>query len=469
MRPPRLLQRIAAAVALCVLLAACQVDGRVEIDVADDGSGTIEVSVALDDAAVARAGDLSEQLSIADMEAAGWGVVGPAVEDDGLTWVRATKAFEAADQVAAVSAETGVLRDVRIERSRSFSKTDYEISGLADVTGGIERFGDDDLAALLGGRRVGIDLEQLEAEIGPIADATSFTLVVRMPEDDDESVWTAGIDDPDPLVFSASSSRVDQRPRLWAVIAGALMLLFFASIVFTVLRIFARRDEDRRAEEVRQAQRPAEITETPTAVAEEPRRLELVVLDAMGVLFDVGDDVGRILVPFVEERGGTVDAVHDLYRILSLGRMSTAEFWVGVGLEDPPEELDADYADRLVANPAALVFLERAQEQGTRVAVLANGVGKWMQLVRKRYDLDRYVELWLISGEMGVRKPDIGSFEALRRVSGVSFRNCLMIDDRLEHLDSARQLGMSTAWFDPPAGVDEDDHPPLRNFAALTG
>ena len=55
-----------------------------------------------------------------------------------------------------------------------------------------------------------------------------------------------------------------------------------------------------------------------------------------------------------------------------------------------------------------------------------------------------------------------------RAATGVPLGNCLMIDDRREHLDAARRLGMSTALFGD--GPDESgQHPRLDSFETLLG
>jgi enoyl-CoA hydratase/carnithine racemase len=48
--------------------------------------------------------------------------------------------------------------------------------------------------------------------------------------------------------------------------------------------------------------------------------IRAVVLDAMGVIFEVGDDVAELLIPFIRERCGNVAAVADAYLTASVGR-----------------------------------------------------------------------------------------------------------------------------------------------------
>ena len=68
--------------------------------------------------------------------------------------------------------------------------------------------------------------------------------------------------------------------------------------------------------------------------------LRILVLDAMGVIYSVGNDDRDLLCPFVEEKGGTKDMskIETLYHSTSLGNMSSAEFWEAVGLKPGLED-----------------------------------------------------------------------------------------------------------------------------------
>ena len=102
-------RRLLALLAV-VLLSACQIRTEVALDVAEDGSGTVTVSVGLDPDAASRVPGLEEELRIDDLEATGWTVTGPAVEADGFTWVRATKAFASSPVGAGAIVVTKRLR-----------------------------------------------------------------------------------------------------------------------------------------------------------------------------------------------------------------------------------------------------------------------------------------------------------------------------------------------------------------------
>src|SRR4029450_9346843 len=68
---------------LGALTAACQVDADVLVQMRDDGSGAVTVTVTLDPEAAARIPDLTDQLQVDDLEAVGWRVDGPSTVEGG--------------------------------------------------------------------------------------------------------------------------------------------------------------------------------------------------------------------------------------------------------------------------------------------------------------------------------------------------------------------------------------------------
>lgn len=449
---------------VAVILTGCRVDAVVEIEVADDGSGVVNVGVSLDEEALAAVPDLAEQLQVDDLRDAGWVVSGPSVEADGLTWVRASKPFEEAARLGPVIEEVtgpdGVLRMFNLDRTRSFAETTFELTGIADLSGsGLESFGDDDLAVLLDGEPLGRSLAELEADAGePLADTAQLTVIARFPDDvgattgqarGSEVRWVMRLDDPAATPISTRVTAADLMPRIWAAVAiGALVAL----VALVLLRWLRRRRELRAPIPLPERPDPKAREEIQEQAKPEPKRrrvLEQVAIDANGCLFRVADDDGRWLMRFVRDLGvpTDLDNVRELLRQASLGRLSSRELWAAIGVDGDADELDAAYLEPFELTPGARELLERLARRGLSVACVTNDVLAWSQRLRHRYDLDPYIDTWIVSSEVGCRKPDPAMFEALKRKSGIPLTNSLFIDDRAVNLDAARQVGMSTAWF----------------------
>ena len=193
--------------------------------------------------------------------------------------------------------------------------------------------------------------------------------------------------------------------------------------------------------------------------------MRILVLDAMGVIYSVGNDDRDLLCPFVEEKGGTKDVskIEMLYNSTSLGNMSSAQFWKAVGL-DPG--LEDEYLQRYKLTDGLTDFLEAVNSQGYEVWCLSNDISEWSKKLRARFGLNKYVRGFVISGDVGVRKPEQAIFDHLLGQLTVSPRDAVFVDDQRRNLDVAAALGFSTILF-APAGHDltDEKHIVATSFA----
>ena len=226
----------------------------VTVDMEDDGSGSVEVATGLDDDALSKLPDLdgdgastTSDLAVLvrtdDLVASGWQISPPETRDDGTTWIKVTHPFgtpDEADQVMAqITGESGPLQHMQLTRDHPFGRVRYQFRGTADLSGGLEAFGDEGLAALLDGEPLGEDAAAIEARIGqPLADAFKFTVTARLPGS--EKSWSPRLGDP-PLAM-ASDSTVFRWPELVLAILAALSLIGLV-LVLVVRSLRARRLE----------------------------------------------------------------------------------------------------------------------------------------------------------------------------------------------------------------------------------
>ena len=197
--------------------------------------------------------------------------------------------------------------------------------------------------------------------------------------------------------------------------------------------------------------------------------MRIIVLDAMGVIYSVGNDDRDLLYPFVAEKGGTKDVseIEMLYRSTSLGNMSSAQFWKAVGL-DPG--LEDEYLQRYELTDGLTDFLEAVNSQGYEVWCLSNDISEWSKKLRARFGLDKYIRGFVISGDVGVRKPEQAIFDYLIGQLTVSPRDAVFVDDQQRNLDVAAALGFSTILF-APAGHDliDEKHIVATSFIDILG
>jgi hypothetical protein len=198
-------------------LSACQVRVTAGIDVEAGGEGTVRAAVGLDAEALNAVGDLAGALRVDDLRAAGWKVEGPRPEDDGLTWVRASRSFSDVDEaglaLSQISGPDGPFRNLSFEREGSFLRTRNRLSGTVDLSGGLTGFADADLRNLVGDT-IRLDPDGLRGELGADLDrAVQVQFEARLPGSvrsnaperaADRSVWRPAVGQQ--LVVEASSS-----------------------------------------------------------------------------------------------------------------------------------------------------------------------------------------------------------------------------------------------------------------------
>ena len=180
-----------------LVLGGCQVHTIVAIDVREDGSGRVEVSVGLDEEAAGRVPQLDDQLEVDDLVASGWTVTGPSLEGDGRTWIRASKPFAAPEQAGAVLDEVtgtaGPFRDLEVRRRPTLVQDRWELAATVDLRDGLAGFSDDALRERLDGTNVGLSDEEVAAEAGrPLAEAVTFEVAVVLPGEVAGNGATAG-------------------------------------------------------------------------------------------------------------------------------------------------------------------------------------------------------------------------------------------------------------------------------------
>jgi len=478
-----------------LVLTGCQVDTAITIDVGSDGSGTVEVLVEMDDAAVAAVDGLDGHLRVEDLADAGWTVDGPVrTAVDGVTRIWAVKAFAVPERLPGVLRDIAgpeVFEDVALVRERSFARTSWTLTGDVDLSAGLGLFSDPQLEATLSGLTLGLTEAQLHEMAGcPDGDcdpaaAFGFDLAVVLPDggsgngviESGVAHWTLTLGEALDEPFLLEWTVEDRAPRLWRTAAAIAAVLLVLVVAFQIVRRVVGRQAGPAAPSsgtkrtLRPTRRSREIVEeAPQSGDPNDRSLQLLVLGGVGVIWDGGTDPEGLLVTFVRERGGIADPreIADRYRAASLGHVSPADFWSSIGVEGDVDEIDAEYLARVQIRPDVVPFLDRMSERQLPVACLTNAVLPWSVHLRERFGLDELVAHWVVSGEVGARKPSQAMFEALRRMSGIAFPNMLLIDSESSTLEAARGVGMSTVLLRGSALIPEGfPHPVIDGFAEL--
>lgn len=467
------------AAALLLVMAGCRVDATVDVEVTDDGSGTVSVEAVFDEAAsqtLGGADGIAEQLFVSDLAAAGWAITRPEVGPDGATRIVASKDVPDRDQFQTVLDEIagpGVFRNVAIETTDAFAEHRQSLSFDIDLGRGWDLFSDAGVAEALEGEPFGVPIEQL-TDGQPIDEIIGVTVNASVVGDDGESPSAATYAprfDESPVEVRLEALVEQSTAVLLRWIAYAVGSLFVLSLLLAITGLWLERRADRLRPQVTPAQLRTRIPEASTVSdtsrpgagrpstaragagrsgarsrAEGPVRL--VVIEPLSVLFQQSESPETYLLPFVRHNGGDAraDVILDAYEELLRGRITTEEFWPVTGVQGPVTETDRVFMEMRWLRKEAPSFLKELERRRIPVAAISNDASTWSRTVRERERMTA-IWPWLASGDVGATKPDPGMFELLRRETGTAYAHCLYIDTRVEHLDAARDLGMRTALY----------------------
>ena len=194
---------------------------------------------------------------------------------------------------------------------------------------------------------------------------------------------------------------------------------------------------------------------------------DILILDAMGVLYEAGDDVAELLVPFVGTHGRadlSAEAIDRDYVEASLGRMGTAAFWRRMGV-DPSLEDTYLAGHRLIEG--TLEALPPLKQRYGRVACLSNDIASWSLKLRQRFGLEGWIDPWFISGDLGLRKPSAGIYRLAADRLGVRPQDVVFVDHRPRNLDAAKAVGFNTVLLDIRGRGPDHPHRRIRQLKDL--
>jgi HAD superfamily hydrolase (TIGR01509 family) len=187
-----------------------------------------------------------------------------------------------------------------------------------------------------------------------------------------------------------------------------------------------------------------------------------IVFDAMGVIFDEGDDIQNRLLPFLRRSNPSVnaEAVLSVYLKASLGQISSSGFWNKLGLGGMYPAVENEYLDTCLHLDPLVPETLRLLSAKFALAILSNDVKEWSDHLRRKYNLDRFFQTAVISGAVGIRKPALEIYRILLDRLGARGGDCIFVDDRLPNLPPAAALGMIPVWLagENPSQVSDFPH-----------
>ena len=174
------------------------------------------------------------------------------------------------------------------------------------------------------------------------------------------------------------------------------------------------------------------------------------------------DELGLELQHIVRASLGVyTGAEDDLVVDFETGRITDEEFAAAFatrlseisGKEVSPERLVQRIFSGLEIEEDMMTAVERARAEGFKTGLLSNS---WGMGLYPRERIDGLFHSVVISGEVGMRKPDAEIFHLASDKLGISPDRSVFVDDHPGHLKAAVELGMTTVLHRTPAEtIDE--------------
>jgi putative hydrolase of the HAD superfamily len=190
--------------------------------------------------------------------------------------------------------------------------------------------------------------------------------------------------------------------------------------------------------------------------------IRAVIFDYGGVLRgDEGEIFAAVDRGVGLPRGTLWSAYHDIpeYRLSRRGEIDPATFRAGVRRNVIAVAGDEARADSALAaldqamgalppiEPEMRALVVRLRAAGrVKLGLLSNANSGFSELLRARGITDLFDDV-VVSADVGLAKPDPDVFRLAARRLGVEPAACLMIDDQLQHLESARGVGLHVHHF----------------------
>jgi putative hydrolase of the HAD superfamily len=174
--------------------------------------------------------------------------------------------------------------------------------------------------------------------------------------------------------------------------------------------------------------------------------IEIVAFDIMGVILPNPSLVREGLYPIYKDRY-SYEYIKELYNDVRSNVDGDRALWKGLGI-DEVELARKGFLDTFKVDENFQSFRDYLGKENIRKGVISNMPKEWGDYLVSKLKLSADFGPIILSGEIGIPKPDNGIYEEFIERSGVNGKGVLFIDDKLENLIMAERFGFKTVLFD---------------------
>jgi putative hydrolase of the HAD superfamily len=186
-------------------------------------------------------------------------------------------------------------------------------------------------------------------------------------------------------------------------------------------------------------------------------RTKRIIFDLFGVLITEGHLVSNGLIHLLPADTDKKQ-LKQLYHAYDAGLIDETGFWQGLGLDNYSAlrqqfldlfELDTEFEQTITA-----------LKQHYELAILSNFPPDWADTLSRKFNFPSYFSPIIFSGHVACKKPEPAIYQHLANISNTPLDAMVFIDDKLENLQTAHELGMTTVFFQR----ENDPHPYQPDF-----
>jgi putative hydrolase of the HAD superfamily len=191
----------------------------------------------------------------------------------------------------------------------------------------------------------------------------------------------------------------------------------------------------------------------------------LVIFDLGGVLVRL--DSSRMLKQLSQETGKSEEQLKQivtdpaLLEPFELGRVGPQHFFEQfsrrLNLSWSFDEFVTAWNSILSENPETTWLLHRLRERYT-LAVLSNTDTLHDEYVRRSFPIFSHIRHWIVSYQVGLRKPEPQIYELALRRANVPPHAAVYVDDTEEFVMAARRLGLTAVHFTDGLKLEQELH-----------
>lgn len=167
--------------------------------------------------------------------------------------------------------------------------------------------------------------------------------------------------------------------------------------------------------------------------------------------FDVIRPAGTGIRPTYRKLGGDVikdeTFIADITSAAGYGFIHDANEQLAARLGIPVAEWLKALEGSPVNDPDLLEYIRKLRKDGYKIGLLSNAPADGLRTYFTPQELHDYFDATLVSGDVGLAKPEAAFYRLIAQKLGVEPAACVMVDDRLEFCRGAEYVGMQAIQY----------------------